>query len=298
MVLFGGIEAGGTKFVCGVGNERGELVDKIKFPTMAPKETIHRAIEFFRGQPQPIAAIGIGSFGPVDPNPESATYGLIMSTPKPGWQFVDIVGSVQEQLDLPVGFDTDVNAAALGEHLWGAAQDVDTFIYLTVGTGIGGGVMVNSSLLHGLVHPEMGHIRVPHDRQIDPFMGICPFHMDCLEGLASGPAIAARWKVKGEELPESHPAWELEAGYLALALVNYICTLSPERIIFGGGVMRKTFLLTRIRQLVLALLNGYVQSGEIIERIEQFIVPPTLGDHAGVLGSIALAMQKIRVDAR
>ena len=190
---------------------------------------------------------------------------------------------------LPVAFDTDVNAAALGEARWGAAQGLGTFLYLTIGTGVGGGSMANGRLLHGLVHPEMGHIRVPHDPRADPFAGNCPFHGDCLEGLVSGPALAARWGQRGETLPPNHPAWDLEAHYIALGLATWICTLSPQRIILGGGVMRHTHLFPRIRNQALALLNGYIQAPEILERITDYIVPPALGGDAGVLGAIALA---------
>jgi len=190
---------------------------------------------------------------------------------------------------LPVAFDTDVNAAALGEARWGAAQGLDTFLYLTVGTGIGGGGMANGRLLHGLIHPEMGHIRVPHDLRADPFSGGCPFHGDCLEGLASGPAMEARWGRRAETLPPEHAAWDLEAHYIALGLATWICTLSPQRIILGGGVMRQVHLFPRIRAQVLALLNGYIQAPEIMERVAEYIVPPGLGGDAGVLGAIALA---------
>ncbi len=176
-----------------------------------------------------------------------------------------------------------------GEFRWGAAQGLDTFVYLTIGTGIGGGGLVRGSLLHGLIHPEMGHIRVPHDRQADPFAGACPYHGDCFEGLANGPAIEQRWGTRGELLPPDHPAWALEARYIALALTSYICTLSPQRIILGGGVMKQAQLFAMVRQQVQQLLNGYVQSPEILQRIDRYIVPPALGDKAGVLGAIALA---------
>ncbi len=195
---------------------------------------------------------------------------------------------ISQALNLPVGFDTDVNAAALGEYRWGAAQGLETFIYLTIGTGVGGGAMVNGSLAHGLIHPEMGHIRLPHHPG-DAFSGGCPYHGDCLEGLVNGPALAQRWGQPAETLPPDHPAWELEAHYLALALVNFICTLSPQRIIMGGGVMDQAHLFPLIRKKTLALLNNYVQSPEILERIEAYIVPPGLGNQAGVLGAIALA---------
>jgi fructokinase len=196
-------------------------------------------------------------------------------------------------LAVPVGFDTDVNAAALAEWRWGSAQGLDTFIYLTIGTGIGGGGLVNGRLLHGLVHPEMGHVRIPHDLDEDPFAGVCPFHGDCLEGLASGPAMNARWLQPAEQLPDDHPGWALEARYLALALVNFICALSPERIVIGGGVMSKTLLYPLIRSQVLALVNNYVRAPQLLEGIDNYIVPPWLGGHAGVLGALALAQQLV-----
>ena len=289
MALYGGIEAGGTKFVCAVAEGPNDVRARTQLPTTTPSATIARAIDFFAHQPEPIAAIGIGSFGPLDPDPNSPTFGHITSTPKPGWQNVDLVRPVQSSLNVPVGFDTDVNAAALGEHRWGAAQDVDTFVYITVGTGIGGGGMVAGSLIHGLVHPEMGHFRIPHDHHRDPFKGACPFHGDCLEGLASGPALEARWQKPGEDLPDDHPAWTLEADYLALGLTAIICILSPQRIILGGGVMDRSFLFPMIRVRVRDLLNGYVQAPAIIDQIDTYIVPPGLGHQAGVLGAIALA---------
>ncbi len=289
MTVYGGIEAGGTKFVCAVGSGPETIRDETTFSTTTPDETIGRAIRFFRDQRGPIAALGIGSFGPVDPDPGSSTYGTITSTPKPGWQNVDIRGRLASVLGVPVGFDTDVNAAALGEHRWGAAQDTETFVYVTVGTGIGGGAMVEGRLLHGLVHPEMGHFHVPHDREGDPFEGTCPFHGDCLEGLAAGPALEARWGKRGEDLPEDHPAWPLEARYLALGLMAVVCVLSPQRIVLGGGVMRQRFLFPMIRMELQELLGGYIQAEAITEGMEAFVVPPALGDRAGVLGAIALA---------
>ncbi len=289
MVLYGGIEAGGTKFVCGVGTAEGELVAAEQFPTTTPAETLGRAIVFFQQQPEPVVALGVGAFGPVDPHLTSPTFGYITSTPKPGWQQVDVVGVLRGALGVPVGFDTDVNAAALGEHTWGAAQDVESFIYITVGTGIGGGALVNGRLLHGLVHPEMGHIRIPHDRERDPFMGTCPYHGDCLEGLAAGPALLARWGVRAETLPPEHPAWALEAHYLGLGLAALVCVLSPQRIILGGGVMQQPQLLPLVYAEVQSALNGYVQAPELLERIEKYIVPPGLGGQAGIKGALALA---------
>lgn len=288
--LYGGIEAGGTKFVCAVGASPDDLRE-VRFQTTTPDETIDRAIEFFRPQAQreSIAAIGIGSFGPIDLHRDSPTYGFITTTPKPGWANTDLVGKIQRALNVPVEFDTDVNAAALGEHRWGAAKGLDTFIYLTIGTGIGGGGMVGGKLMHGLIHPEMAHSYLPHDRARDPFTGTCPFHGDCFEGLAAGPAIEKRWGRRAENLPADHPAWELEADYIALALMNYVCILSPQRIILGGGVMEQPQLFTMVRRKLQQLLNGYIQSPKILERIDDYIVPPGLGKRAGVLGAIALA---------
>lgn len=294
MPVWGGIEAGGTKFVCAVGTGPGNLHAEIDFPTGTPEETLHRAIEFFREQcrrGEALAAVGIGSFGPLDPDPASPTFGYVTSTPKPGWSHTNFAGPIRRALGVPVGFDTDVNAAALGEHRWGAAQGLDSFIYLTVGTGIGGGGMVNGQLLHGLTHPEMGHIRVPHDWDADPYAGCCPYHGDCLEGLASGPALEGRWGQPGEALPPDHPAWELQTHYLALALVNYICILSPQRIILGGGVMQQPHLFPPLRRRVQEELHGYIQAPAILEQIDEYIVPPALGNRAGVLGAIALAQR-------
>ncbi len=292
--LFGGIEAGGTKFVCAIGRGPDDVAAEARFATTTPEETIGAAIEFFAAESRrlgPLGAVGIASFGPIDPEPSSPKFGHITTTPKPGWQQVDFAGAVGRPLGVPVGFDTDVNVAALGEWRWGAGRGVDNLVYLTIGTGIGGGALVGGKPVHGLVHPEMGHIRIPHDRQADPFAGCCPFHGDCLEGLASGPAMAARWKQSGESLAADHPGWALEAQYLALALVNIICTLSPERIIMGGGVMAHAGLVERVRRDVSQLLNGYVQSPAILEEIDQYIVTPGLGHRSGVLGAIALAEQ-------
>lgn len=288
--LYGGIEAGGTKFVCAVGAGPDDVRAQVRFPTTTPAETIGQAVAFFR-QRRPLASIGIGSFGPLDPDPASPAFGRITSTPKPGWAHTDVVGMIRQALNIPVGFDTDVNVAALGEHRWGAARGLSTFIYLTIGTGIGGGGMMNGRLMHGLIHPEMGHIRIPHDREADPFDGACPYHGDCLEGLAAGPALEQRWGQLPETLPADHPVWELEAHYLALALTNFICTLSPQRIVMGGGVMEQAQLFPLIRQKVQQLLSGYVQAPQILEEIDGYIVPPVLGRRAGVLGAIALAQQ-------
>ena len=293
MALFGGIEGGGTKFVCAVGTGPDDIREEIRYPTTTPEESIGRAVDFFR-RFEELSAVGIACFGPLDPNPRSPTWGYVTTTPKPGWAHTEFAGLVQRELGVPVGFDTDVNAAALAEHRWGAAQGLDSCLYLTVGTGIGGGALVEGHLIHGLMHPEMGHVRIPHDFQADPFPGLCPYHGDCLEGLACGPAIKARWGQPAETLPPDHPAWALEAHYLALGLVAYIVTLSPQRIMLGGGVMAQTHLFPLIRQEVQTLLNGYIQSPALLGQIQDYIVPPALGNRAGVLGAIALAQDAAR----
>ena len=225
------------------------------------------------------------------PGPQTriTDFWLYYPTPKQGWAHTDLAGPIGRELGVPVGFDTDVNGAALGEFRWGAAQGLDTFVYLTIGTGIGGGAMVNGSLVHGLLHPEMGHVLPPHDWKEDPFVGVCPYHGDCLEGLASGPALEQRWNKKAETLPPDHPAWDLEAKYLAHGIVPQIYILSPQRIILGGGVMEQTHLFPRIRRQVGAILNKYIQAPALLEDMDHYIVPPGLGNRAGVLGAIALA---------
>jgi fructokinase len=273
MSKLAGIEAGGTKFVCGVGLGPGDFV-RAEFPTTTPEETLARVTGFFAGFE--ISSLGIGCFGPID-----LKKGVITSTPKVAWRGVEIVERLRASTGIQkIVFDTDVNAAAVGEHTWGAARDVDTFLYLTVGTGIGGGAMVNGRMLHGLAHPEMGHIRIPHDWQKDPFPGDCFAHGDCLEGMASGRAMEMRWKVRGENLPEAHPAWELEAHYLGLGITSLVCAFSPEKVIVGGGVMKRVGFDT-VRAEVQRLMNGYTSIPEI--------VPPELGGDAGVLGAMVLA---------
>jgi fructokinase len=291
--LFGGIEAGGTKFNCIIASGPDEILAEARFPTTTPAETIGLVIEFFK-QNGPLAAIGIACFGPLDLNPASPSFGYITSTPKPGWASTDIRGSIQRELGLPVGIDTDVNAAAVAEGIWGACQGLSNFVYFTIGTGVGGGAVVNGRPLHGLVHPEMGHIGLPHDREQDPFAGSCPFHEDCFEGLAAGPSINKRWGQPAETLPFDHPAWDLEATYIAHALKSVICTLSPERIVLGGGVMQQPHIFPLIRHKTQAFLNGYVQSPTILEHIAEYIVAPGLGTHSGMLGALALAQQQYR----
>jgi fructokinase len=283
-VTLGGVEAGGAKFVCAIGSGPDDLV-RATIPTTTPAETLARVIEFFHSQARSIAALGVASFGPVDLEPGSPTFGFITSTPKPEWSNVDICGVLRRALGGPIAFETDVNAAALAEARWGAAQGLNNILYITVGTGIGGGALVDGLPLHGLVHPEMGHILIPQNRDEDPFPGACPFHGNCLEGLASGHAMERRWGVKAQFLEPDHPAWRLEAHYLGLALANLVCVLSPRRIVIGGGVMHNLDLFPMIRQNLHECLNGYVQPPDV--------VPPLLGDDAGVLGAIALAERLI-----
>jgi len=286
--LFGGLEAGGTKFVCVVGSGPDDVVAEERFPTTTPQETLSKATDFF-GQHAPLRRVGVGSFGPIDLHKESPTWGHITTTPKEDWSNVDLAGLLSRKLQVPVSFDTDVNAAALGEYSWGAAVRLTDFIYLTIGTGIGGGGMVGGKLMHGLVHPEMGHLPMVRGWDDDSFAGVCPYHGDCFEGLASGPALQARWGVEADRLGEDHAAWAIQGRYIAQALVSYIYTLSPQRIILGGGVMNQEQLFPVIRKAALELLNGYVRHDEILDNIDQYIVPPGLGNRAGALGALALA---------
>jgi fructokinase len=288
VTVFGGIETGGSKWECAVGTGPDDLKATVTIPTTTPDETIDRALAFFERE-GPVDAIGIGSFGPVDQKPASTSWGHITTTPKPGWANTDVGQEVRRRLAVPVAFDTDVNAAALGEHRWGSAQGLDTFCYITIGTGIGGGGMAGGNLLHGLLHPEFGHLRIPHDMGADPFPGACPYHGDCWEGLASGRAIEERWGRPPEELIDNDEVWELEARYVALGLVCVICVLSPQRIIVGGGVGTVSGLLPRVRPQVVALVNGYLNTPAVGDGIGEYIVPPALAPRSGVLGAIALA---------
>jgi fructokinase len=291
--LFGAVEAGGTKFIVAVGNDRGEILVQERFPTADPTSTLTATHGFLRQRSQAfgsLAAIGVGSFGPVELDKTSGRYGFMGRTPKPGWSGTDIVGTLAREFSCPIGFDTDVNAAALAEHRWGAAQDVNTLVYLTIGTGIGGGVLVDGSPVHGLMHPEIGHIylrRHPLDRGFD---GVCPFHGDCLEGVASGPAIIARSGASLEQLDESHPQWEIEADYLGQLCAQLVATVSPQRIIMGGGVMSQARLLPLIRPRLRHWLGGYIDRSEIQGGADRYVVAPDLGDRAGVLGALVLAM--------
>jgi fructokinase len=276
----GGIEAGGTHWNCAISSGEGaELVRVDTFPTTTPAETIGRAVEFFAAEPY-LEALGVGLFGPVEVRRDSPRWGTILSTPKPGWEDVDVIGALAAALKVPIALDTDVNAAAVGEWRHGAAQGLETFVYVTVGTGIGGGVFANGRPVHGLLHPEVGHMMVPHDRGRDPFAGCCPFHGDCLEGLASGTAMRERWGRPAEELSDAE-AWDLEAEYLALGLANLVLVLSAERIVLGGGVGRAPGLVERVRTRLSETLAGYVPAPPV--------VTPGLGPRSGVIGAIDLA---------
>jgi fructokinase len=290
--FFGGIEAGGTKFICMVGRGPTDILQEARIETTTPEVTLPEVIQFFRpycdmGQ---LTRIGVASFGPLDLDPASGTYGYLTSTPKPGWSNTNLVGAMETSLPVKVMLDTDVNAAALAEFKWGAGVGVRSVLYLTIGTGIGGGFVQDGRPLRGeLQHPEMGHILIRHDRAMDPFPGICPFHGDCFEGLASGPAIARRLGTSAEDLPDDHAFWDIEANYIAHAVAIYILVLSPGRIVLGGGVMRRAHLYPKIRQLVLRALAGYVSSRLVSENIPDYIVAPGLGERSGVLGALALA---------
>lgn len=288
--LYGGIEAGGTKWVCAVADAGGRVLETAVIPTTTPETTIAGAVRFFRRH-RTLRAVGVGSFGPVDLRPDSPAYGHILATPKPGWSHTDVVSPLRTALGVPVGLDTDVNAAALGEWRRGAGRGRETVAYLTVGTGIGLGAVVNGRLLRGLLHPEFGHIRVPRDRTRDAFAGSCPFHGDCLEGLASGEAMRQRWGRRAEDLDD--PAvWELEAGYLAHAVVNLTYVLSPERIVIGGGVAKRPGLLSRVRARAFDLAAGYPAAPALTVRaaMDEYVVGPELGDHSGITGAIELGM--------
>jgi fructokinase len=288
-MTFGGIEIGGTKCVCGTSVDTGDIVKVKTFATSTPDETIQEALDFFI-EAGPINALGIGSFGPIDVNPTSRTWGHITATPKRGWTDVDVVSPFTDALNVPVAFDTDVNAAALGEWIIGSAAGVNAFCYVTVGTGIGGGVLLRGEPLHGLLHPEIGHIRIPHDFVRDPFEGSCRFHGDCLEGLASGESLRRRWGVPAEDLT-ADSAWSLEADYLALGLANLVCAISPEMIILGGGVTQHRGLIEMIRIRVVEFLAEYVRVPAFTKpgAIDQYLVSPGLGDHAGLHGALELA---------
>jgi fructokinase len=292
--LFGAIEAGGTKFVCAIGDERGKIHEELRFPTSDPASTLAQACEFLRHRHGGgLRAIGSACFGPVILDRQSPRYGFIGNTPKLGWSNVDVAGLLAREFSCPIGFDTDVNAAALAEHRWGAGRDVDNLVYLTVGTGIGGGVIIGGLPVHGMLHPEIGHIH-PRRHPLDlNFAGVCPFHGDCLEGLASGPAIVARAGSDLAHLDAAHVQWELEADYLGQLCAQLVLMVSPQRIIIGGGVMSQDRLFPLIRLRMQHWLGGYVERPEIKDA-DRYIVPPALGGQSGVLGALSLAINAAR----
>lgn len=294
MPAYGAIEAGGTKFVCAVGTSPDDVRAQVRFPTTSPSETLARCIDFFRAQP-PIDALGVGCFGPIELRRAAAGYGCVTTTPKAGWANADVVGPLEQALGVPVGFDTDVNGAVLGESRWGAAQGLDTAVYVTIGTGIGGGALLGGKLAHGLVHPEMGHLLLPREADDASFSGTCPFHgARCWEGVASGPALERRWGARAETLPAGHPAWDLEARYIASALTTVVLVLSPERLILGGGVMQAEQLFPLVRSHLGRSLGGYVRADAILHGMDAYVVPPKLGQQAGIAGALALAERAAR----
>jgi fructokinase len=285
----GALEAGGTKMVCSIGDENGKILDRAKFPTLTPAETVPPMIEYF--QKAGVEALGISSFGPLDLNPASPTYGYVTTTPKPGWANYPLLPAFREALKVPVGIDTDVGGAALAEYLMGAAKGLKNCVYVTVGTGVGAGVVAEGRLLHGMVHPEWGHMLMrPHPEDPMP-RGVCPYHDGCLEGLACGPAIDKRWGMPSRDLPKDHVAWEIEAYYLAQFCVTALVAISTEKIVLGGGIMQESFLFPMIREKTLSLLNGYVAADQVIHHIDEVIVPPGLGVNSGVTGALLLAAE-------
>jgi fructokinase len=288
--VYGGVEGGGTKFKMVLGNGPGDIVDESLIPTTTPEETIGRVIEFFR-RPRPevtLKALGIASFGPLDLDPDSPTYGFITATTKRGWSNTEVVGSMRSALGVPVGWDTDVAGAATGEYVWGAGRGARMLVYVTVGTGIGAAALLDGKPAHGMLHPEMGHILVPSFPG-DIFGGVCPFHGRCLEGLASGPALRARLGRPAEEISADDPVWDLEAFYLAAGVHSIGYVLSPDRVILGGGVGGTPGLLERVRQRVLILNGAYRGHPESERDAESYIVPPGLGSESGVLGALIVA---------
>ncbi|WP_315072713.1 ROK family protein [uncultured Clostridium sp.] len=285
---YGAIEAGGTKFVCAVSNENLEIIERVSIPTTTPDETMKSVCELF--DKYNLEAIGIGSFGPIDVNKKSKTYGYITTTPKLAWGNYNFVGIIKDRYNIPIGWTTDVNAAALGELKKGAAFGLQSCVYLTVGTGIGGGAVINGQLLEGYGHPEMGHILVRMHNN-DKYEGACPYHSSCLEGIASGPAIEERWGKKAYELEENKEVWKIEAFYLAQAVMTYTLILSPERIVLGGGVMKQRQLFPLIRTELEQLMKKYVS----MPNLDEYIVPPGLGDNSAIIGCLLLA-QKVKIN--
>lgn len=287
MKYYGCLEAGGTKMVCAIGDEQGNILERFTTPTRDPETTMPIMLDFFRGKG--ISALGVGCFGPVDLDKKSPTYGHITTTPKLDWRNYPIVQAFAQGLGVKVGFDTDVNAAALGEATYGCTRDVENSIYITVGTGVGVGVIIGGKPYHGMIHPEGGHILL-NRREDDPLeRGVCPYHALCLEGLASGPAIQKRWGRPGAELADRPEVWELEAYYLGQAICNYVMMLSPERIIVGGGVSHQEHLMPLIRREVARQMGGYITAKGMAD-LDNYVVLPSLNDNQGILGCLKLAM--------
>jgi fructokinase len=290
MALFGAIEAGGTKFVCAVGSAASGIVAMETIPTSDPDATFAAVAEFFHmaGRAQDIAAVGVGSFGPVAVDPASPSYGRILATPKPGWQGTDMLGRIRAFLDVPLAIDTDVNAAALAE-AQAAGPDVRHLAYVTIGTGVGVGLVNDGRTVHGTGHPEIGHILVRRHPLHSEFPGVCPFHGDCLEGLASGPAVLAAWGSPATEFGDDHPFWTIQVDYLAQLCMTLLLSTMPQRIILGGGVMKQERLFPAVRARTAELLNGYVAGIENAQSLDDVIVPPLCIDPPGVVGALLLA---------
>ncbi len=284
----GALEAGGTKMVCAIGDEQGNIMERVTFPTETPAETMPSIIEFFKKNE--VEAVGVGCFGPIDLNRESKTYGYITSTPKLAWQYFDICGTLSQALEVPIGFDTDVNGSCLGEITYGAARGCNSAVYITFGTGVGMGICNEGKLIHGMMHPEAGHMMIAKHKD-DTFEGVCPFHKGCVEGLCAGNSIGARYGMKAFDIPKDDIAWEYTAYYMAQTVVNLILTVSPQKIILGGGVMKQEHLYPMIRKNVKEVLNGYVQAKEL-ENLEEYIVVPGCGDDQGILGALMLGYQE------
>jgi len=285
----GGLEARGSKMICAVGTEDGVLLDQTIIPTRGPKETMEDVIAYFRDKE--IEALGIASFGPVDIHKDSDTYGYILDTPKEAWQHFNLLGTIRDALQVPVELETDMNGACLGELTFGCAKGLDSVVYVSIGTGIGAGIAVNGQLLHGMIHPEAGHMLLRRHTR-DGYEGSCPFHATCFEGLASGPAIAERWGRPAEELHNNATVWEMESHYIAQAMVNLILIMSPRVIILGGGVMKNEALFPMIRKRVKKILNGYLDRDEMRD-LDKYIVPASLKGNQGVLGCIELARRAL-----
>ncbi len=291
MKKIGALEAGGTKMLLAVYTENGNPLARLELPTLTPAETLPAMIRFFRDHT--IDALGIGSFGPLDLNPSSPTYGWITTTPKTAWKNTPLLRALLDGRSIPAAIDTDVNTALLAEVNMGAAKGCKNAVYITIGTGVGGGVFANGQTVHGLLHPEVGHMLIrPHPEDPNP-RGICPFHESCLEGLASGPAIAARVGCDARTLPDHHPFFEIEVYYLSQMCHNLIMTMSPERILLGGGVMKRKALLPLVRKETQRLLSGYIHDAHLAEKIDEYIVAPGMFPESGLAGAYLLGKRAL-----